>query len=644
MAPHRRLRRALALLLPVLLLVIVPSAAAAGVTESEVVPSSEHDGRVSVYFVRDEAIAVGAGRPAAPPAVLGAALQALLAGPNDFEQGIGMSTAIPVGTQLLGVSITDRVAFVDLTSAFAAGGGTLSMTARLAQIVYTATQFPTVDGVRIMLDGELIDVLGGEGLIVDHPIDRTAFEFGGELDMLAPVILPESPRPGDTVSPPLRTWGSSNTFEAAAMLELVAADGTELIPETPFMATSGTGTRGTFDVTVPFAAATEGPAVLRLFERSAMDGSRVNVVEVPVVVEATTAGEYHPVNPARLLDTRTGFDASPVGPGETLTLPVAGREGVPLTGVMAVALNVTVTEPTADSFITVHPTGEQRPRTSNLNVSPGRTVANMVTVNVGGDGSVGLYNQSGRAHLVVDVLGWYASDTGPAGATFEAVGPRRAFDSREDRTAPLGPGETVDVDLSELAQGAAYVLNITVTEPAGSGFITAWPTGEPRRETSNVNFVPGQTVANHAVIRSGNGSVSFFNGSPGAVHLVVDVFGVFGDDRAGARLQGVSPVRLVDTRETGAPVVGGSTVLVPHDGDAVALVLNVTTVHATTQGFLTAFPSGQGTTIPFVSNLNYLPGVIVPNHVTVPVGPDGVRVFVNAGETHVVVDLFGVYR
>jgi hypothetical protein len=240
---------------------------------------------VSVYFLRDEEIATGEARTAEPPAVLEGALSALLAGPTGFEQGLGMGSEIPAGTELLGVQVIDGVAFVDLSGAFESGGGSLSMTARLAQVVYTATQFPTVEGVRILLDGALADTLGGEGLVIDAPVARSAFEFGGEFDTLAPQILPEEPRPGATVTSPLRVHGSSNTFEAMLALEIVALGGQTIVPQTNVMATSGTGTRGTFDVTLSFDAQPEGPATLRLFELSARDGSRVNVVEVPLTIE-----------------------------------------------------------------------------------------------------------------------------------------------------------------------------------------------------------------------------------------------------------------------------------------------------------------------------------------------------------------------
>ena len=81
-------------------------------------------------------------------------MNALLGGPTARERGIGMSTDIPAGTALRGVAIAGGVATVDLSSAFAASGTTPSMTARLAQVVYTLTQFPSVGkGVLFKVDG-----------------------------------------------------------------------------------------------------------------------------------------------------------------------------------------------------------------------------------------------------------------------------------------------------------------------------------------------------------------------------------------------------------------------------------------------------------------------------------------------------------
>jgi hypothetical protein len=120
---------------------------------------------------------------------------------------------------------------------------------------------------------------------------------------------------------------------------------------------------------------------------------------------APDGARFTPVAPARLLDTRTG--PGPVGPAGTVALQVTGRGGVPVSGVSAVVLNVTVTEPTAVSFLTAWPAGEVRPLASNLNYAAGQTVPNLVVVKVGAGGVVDLFNNVGSTHVVADVAGWY---------------------------------------------------------------------------------------------------------------------------------------------------------------------------------------------------------------------------------------------
>jgi germination protein M len=238
---------------------------------------------VSVYFMDGEQLRVGWVRQVEPPAVAEGALLDLLEGVNADEQDLGMTSAIPEGTELLGVAVEGDVATVDLSGEFAEGGGTLSMNARLAQVVYTVTQFPTVEAMRLHLDGEPATALGGEGLMVDRLLTREDFEFQGDMEHLAPPILVETPRPGEQVDPSLRVAGSSNTFEAALYLEVIDDDGEVLVEETFVMATAGTGTRGTFDATVEVPPGS-GPITLLAYEISARDGSRVGIVEVPLQV------------------------------------------------------------------------------------------------------------------------------------------------------------------------------------------------------------------------------------------------------------------------------------------------------------------------------------------------------------------------
>ena len=122
-------------------------------------------------------------------------------------------------------------------------------------------------------------------------------------------------------------------------------------------------------------------------------------------------GRYHPLSPSRVLDTRTGVGApvAKVGEGATLGLQVTGRGGVPASGVAAVVLNVTVTEPSATSYLTAWPAGLARPLASNLDYVAGQNVPNLVVVKVGDGGRVDLYNNLGSTHVVADVAGWYAA-------------------------------------------------------------------------------------------------------------------------------------------------------------------------------------------------------------------------------------------
>jgi spore germination protein GerM len=125
--------------------------------------------RAAAYFTKGEKI-VPAPRPQATR--LPAALRALVAGPTAAERAQGFRTSIPTGTRLLGVSVRDGVARVDLTRRFESGGGTASMTARLKQLVWTATQFPTVTSVRLLLNGKPVQHIGGEGVFVGKPLTR----------------------------------------------------------------------------------------------------------------------------------------------------------------------------------------------------------------------------------------------------------------------------------------------------------------------------------------------------------------------------------------------------------------------------------------------------------------------------------------
>jgi hypothetical protein len=122
------------------------------------------------------------------------------------------------------------------------------------------------------------------------------------------------------------------------------------------------------------------------------------------------------LTPNRIADTRPSSQVGPrgtiLGAGQTMTVTVAGSPGVPAMGASgapkAAVLNVAVTNTTGASYLTVFPSGEVQPLASDLNWAPGATRSNLVVAKVGADGSVKIYNNTGNADIVVDVLWWYA--------------------------------------------------------------------------------------------------------------------------------------------------------------------------------------------------------------------------------------------
>jgi uncharacterized protein (DUF1501 family) len=364
---------------------------------------------------------------------------------------------------------------------------------------------------------------------------------------------------------------------------------------------------------------------------------------------------FVPSNPTRLLDTRGTQSRFSIQGMPTMRMKVAGVAGVPADA-SAVVLNVTVARAQSAGYLTVFPAGRTMPATSNINFAPDVVVPNSVVCDLGADGSIEFASSAGPVDLVVDLSGWFVSAPSTAAAGFRSVTPRRIADTREGIAFArgAGPNEVAVLPVAGVgdvpADATAVVLNVTVTQPSDAGYLTVWPTGAAMPPTSSVNWRPGETVPNLVVVSVGSGgSVSMFN-SAGSSHLVADVFGYFAPGR-GSAFRPAGPRRLVDSRiglgGVSGPLPGRSMFQLPVGGLAgipaggnPTLVLNVTAVDPTDSGFLTVFPSGSPR--PWVSSLNVTAYEDAANMVYTQVGADGsVSVFNQAGETHVIVDLFG---
>ena len=387
-----------------------------------------------------------------------------------------------------------------------------------------------------------------------------------------------------------------------------------------------------------------------------------------------TCGPYHPLPPTRILDTRigTGGVPGPVGPGQTAVLTIAGANGVPaMPGASAVVLNVTVTDTSEGSLLTVWPDGQAQPTASNLNFAGGETVANLVEVQLGPSGAVDFFNALGNVQIVADLEGYVATTANGSAGLFNAISPTRILDTRTGNGGvhgPVGPGQTIRVAVTGGVTGipatgvSAVVLNLTATDPSAASYITAYPDTQSKPISSNLNFLYGQTIANRVIVPVVNGYVDLFN-DLGDVQLVVDINGYFTDgsipSASGSDFNSGSPVRIVDTRKnsgipySGATLQSGGTLVVQVAGAGdvplmtsssppTAVVLNVTAVDTTAGSYLSVWPSNVAR--PVSSDVNFLPGQIQPNLVVVELSPLGQLSFFNdLGTTDIVVDVEGWY-
>jgi germination protein M len=228
-------------------------------------PAPKRTSSVLVYFLRDGKVAAARRSVSYTGRVEGAAVRAVMAGPNPTESDAGLATGIGSETRLVSLAIVDgsaRIALAQPETDEDEPSGAWAV----AQIVYTLTQFPSVRGV-VFADTRV----PGQGLT------------RADMEDFTPAILVESPVVGETVTAPIRVTGTANTFEANFILRLEARG--KKLAERFVTATSGSGQRGTFDATIAAPAGTSGPVTLVAFEPSAEDGRPQNVVRIPLRVQ-----------------------------------------------------------------------------------------------------------------------------------------------------------------------------------------------------------------------------------------------------------------------------------------------------------------------------------------------------------------------
>lgn len=276
------------------------------------------------------------------------------------------------------------------------------------------------------------------------------------------------------------------------------------------------------------------------------------IVDVVGYFEGTTPtlpGGFNGITPKRLVDTRNPGNGGCVTGDRALTVtgtsPITGIGDTTVPdGAAAVALNVTVVNPSIPGFVTVYPTGATKPTASNVNYTAGQVVPNNVQVKVGTGGQINLFASGGCPDLIVDVVGYYTGSTPIAEGGFVGITPKRVVDTRNPgnggcvaATDGFGTGRAVKVTGTSSLTGigdttvpdgaGAVALNVTVVTPSAAGFLTVYPTGATKPTASTVNYTAGQVVPNGTVVKVGTGGQINLFANAGCPQVIVDVVGYY---------------------------------------------------------------------------------------------------------------------
>jgi hypothetical protein len=286
------------------------------------------------------------------------------------------------------------------------------------------------------------------------------------------------------------------------------------------------------------------------------------------------------------------------------------------------------------------PCGATAPTSSTLNFTAGANVPNLATSGLGANGALCVFSNV-NTNVLIDLAGWYRTNNG---AAFTGQAPVRVLDSRP--TGRTAQAFTVDLNGKVAADTKAVAVNITATEPAAAGYVTAYPCASAVPATSNVNFTAGSSVANAAVVPvAADGTICLAASAP--THLIVDLAGAFAG--AGNTMTAVTPARILDTRSgiggwAGRVGAGQSIDLAVAGRTGIpaaarSAVFNVTVTQSDAAGYVTVYPCGSP--VPTASNVNFNAGETRANQVTVDLGAGGKACFFTNANTNIIADLTG---
>ncbi|MGH7643884.1 MAG: hypothetical protein ACRENX_12900 [Candidatus Dormibacteria bacterium] len=652
----------------------VAVAGLAGATAIATIPTVSAASPIGSIFIFSDTQTVAPGDTSGSVFIQAQDLQAT---PEPIYQSAPLLVGIAVSDQTTGVAVT-------VASSVTIPAGAFSTT-----FTFTASNSGTTEG-------SFLFTIGGN--LTTYTGNTQSENVEPDLEPAGTTVTPGFNNAGTTGSVPLSPGASASYFSSPNVgtgitnssggtlyYEVIAVDGSftaggdgTISPDLPTGCTQNAGVTTTPGVitigTSPYRPA--GSYSLEFLVGAYSDSACTTPVgyyqgESGLVI---TNGAYHALSPTRLLDTRS--NGGPLGANASRALDVVGTFGsdVVPANATAVALNVTVTEPSTVSYLTAYPAGAAVPVVSNLNFNGGETVPNSVIVQVGTGGVVDFYNAVGNTDFIVDLEGYFAPETasGTTGS-YVAMTPDRICDTRptsvtgqasdECTGSKLSAGGTLNVPVE--SQGsvpstgvAAIVANVTVTDTTAASYLTAYPGSVAPPLVSNLNWSAGETVANRVIVPIGaipshTSGITLYN-SIGTTDVIVDIDGYFTDGSTTPSGEGlftpVTPARVLDTRTVGTTLTAGATIsqqfqgvsqMYPYGGNATAVVINVTATDTSTVGYFTVYPNGAP---PLASDLNWAAHQTVPNLDVADLASGGALTVYNAvGSADAILDVFGFF-
>jgi RHS repeat-associated protein len=387
--------------------------------------------------------------------------------------------------------------------------------------------------------------------------------------------------------------------------------------------------------------------------------------------QSTHQGAYSPVAPTRIVDTRNGTGTCSPSPcarvpaNSILTVQVGGQGGIPTSGVSAVVLDVTATNTSDTSNVTVYQTGTTKPNAPNVQFYSGSTESNLVVVPPSSNGEITIATASAAVDLTVDVHGFYVDNTSTSGSYYNAVTPTRIMNT-DDQTGTCSPSPcntlqaNSPVAVHVTGTGGvpssgvtAVAVDATAYDPDNGGQLTLWASTDTQPATPNLNFGSHQKAVLAIVKVGSDGNIKINSNVGGGTHVALDIQGWYGN--GGSAYHPVTPARVLDTRNgTGTcsptacariPAWQSLTVQIAGQGGIPATGANAVTATLSSvncSGNVTIYPSG--TSFPGTPNVYRACGSDFANTVNLKLGNDGKLVITTQNNaTDVYLDVTGYY-